>query len=420
MGQRRSETGKRCLLDGANELRLRRGKGCGLNGHIVKTLPEQTGNGIEGLLGNVQLDRTKPLPRQIADHVRDLIRSGKISEGTKFPSIQRLAKVWGVTLFTINRGLKPLMQEGLLERQRKIGTTVKAVPVSRSLAVHFADRQLFGTGFYPELYVRLQEMILAAGYECRLCVDSRPNIEHSTPPADLQRAIAQREIVGVISLSIRQNEIGWLGKLPLPVVGVSGLIQEGLKVEHDFEQMFQHFFSVLTQAGCKKVGLITPFARDFREFFRAFDSVLPQHGQLSTHEAWQCCEGYWRDHSSFGYHALRKIWAQTPRPDAIIAYPDGTVDGVVLAAMMEGIRVPDDLQMCLHANDGVPRACPLEVHWAETSTSSMAQILVDSMRARLEGRVAPAKVVLPFRFRSGPSFPLDSGPTIPPWKGSIP
>ena len=57
-----------------------------------------------------------PLYRQVAERVRELIRSGDLPPGTRLPSTQELAARWQIAADTVQLGIQPLVKEGLLTR----------------------------------------------------------------------------------------------------------------------------------------------------------------------------------------------------------------------------------------------------------------------------------------------------------------
>ncbi|WP_224389172.1 GntR family transcriptional regulator [Pseudonocardia sp. ICBG1293] len=67
----------------------------------------------------------RPVFAQIADALRQRIRSGAIAPGAKLPSESELVEEFGVTRTTARRGLAVLQQEGLTEARRGLGVFVR-------------------------------------------------------------------------------------------------------------------------------------------------------------------------------------------------------------------------------------------------------------------------------------------------------
>lgn len=66
--------------------------------------------------------------QQIADALRERIRSGSYAAGSKLPSETELLEEFEVTRQTVRRGLAVLQQEGLTESSRGKGVFVREVP----------------------------------------------------------------------------------------------------------------------------------------------------------------------------------------------------------------------------------------------------------------------------------------------------
>jgi GntR family histidine utilization transcriptional repressor len=60
------------------------------------------------------------------------IRSRRWPPGEVIPSEEALAQEWGCARATVNRALRELAQTGVLERKRKAGTRVAALPVRKA------------------------------------------------------------------------------------------------------------------------------------------------------------------------------------------------------------------------------------------------------------------------------------------------
>lgn len=51
---------------------------------------------------------------QLADQLRDLIRSGEIGPGEAIPSLKRLTQETGLSMSTVQRAVRVLVEEGLI------------------------------------------------------------------------------------------------------------------------------------------------------------------------------------------------------------------------------------------------------------------------------------------------------------------
>jgi GntR family transcriptional regulator len=87
----------------------------------------------------------RPVFRQISDHLRDAISSGRLAEGDQLPSESQLIDHYGVTRMTARQALGVLKGEGLVVAEHGRGVFVRARPTVRRLgsdrfARHHRDR----------------------------------------------------------------------------------------------------------------------------------------------------------------------------------------------------------------------------------------------------------------------------------------
>src|SRR5262245_490559 len=75
----------------------------------------------------------RPVFRQISDHLRDVIASGKLGEGDQLPSEAQLAEHYGITRTTAREALAVLEAEGLVIAEHGKGRYVRPRPQVRRL-----------------------------------------------------------------------------------------------------------------------------------------------------------------------------------------------------------------------------------------------------------------------------------------------
>jgi GntR family transcriptional regulator len=81
----------------------------------------------------IDTDSVVPLYHQIKENVRDLIDHDLLKEGELIPSERDLSEIYGVSRLTVRQALNELVREGLLERQRGIGTFVATPRITHAL-----------------------------------------------------------------------------------------------------------------------------------------------------------------------------------------------------------------------------------------------------------------------------------------------
>ncbi len=74
------------------------------------------------------IDPSSPVPlyHQIAEAIRDRIRSGELAPGQELEPIRKASETWGVNLHTVRHAYTALAREGLVETKRPHRTRVRA------------------------------------------------------------------------------------------------------------------------------------------------------------------------------------------------------------------------------------------------------------------------------------------------------
>lgn len=73
--------------------------------------------------------------KEIEEGLRRQIADGTLAPGARLPSGEEIAEEWGVSRHTAHRALEELQRQGLVVRQRKLGTVVAAAAEARPRSV---------------------------------------------------------------------------------------------------------------------------------------------------------------------------------------------------------------------------------------------------------------------------------------------
>jgi len=94
-----------------------------------------------------------PAYRQIADAIREQIRSGQYPPGAKLPSERELMDAWNVSSKTIAAALNQLRAEGSITSVRGVGVFVRTPTRRRRLSSDLTEQTASGTirGYYAAL-----------------------------------------------------------------------------------------------------------------------------------------------------------------------------------------------------------------------------------------------------------------------------
>lgn len=105
--------------------------------------------------------------RQIKADVREKVMNGTFGLGQELPKEQDIALDYGCARATVNRALRELAAEGILERKRKSGTRVRQAPMRQArFDIPLVRREIeaLGEQYRYELLSRAQT--LAPGWLC--------------------------------------------------------------------------------------------------------------------------------------------------------------------------------------------------------------------------------------------------------------
>lgn len=109
----------------------------------------------------IQVDRRgyRPAYLQLAEELRNRIRSGVYAPGAVVPSESRLVQETGLGRNTVRAAIDVLVGEGLVTKQRGRGTVVRAVEERRVVEIGHGDRVTARVPAEPEA----RELLIAKG-----------------------------------------------------------------------------------------------------------------------------------------------------------------------------------------------------------------------------------------------------------------
>jgi DNA-binding LacI/PurR family transcriptional regulator len=341
--------------------------------------------------------------KQVTAALRRQVLNGEFKAGSVLPATPKLAEQFGTSVFTIQTALAPLVEEGLLERKRRVGTVVKHNPAVLTTAAIYSSGEALKSrddAFRRELSRQLHLQLSARDVQVETFLDSRPKEHRHEPLPALRRAVESNEVQALLVTSCDHLNLPWLKRLPVAAsFSTSSPIPNRLYSNSD--QMLRLGLERLRDRGCRTVGLIcsiqnsphlTPDSSE-RRFYRSVIDILGDVG-LSTRDSWMAVPDTWQSAiESYGYNSFKTLWAQTEHPDGIMVFPDTAARGVIVAALELGVRVPEDLQMVFHRNGGVDIPCPLPVSWVESDMAAWAAVMIDQIHRQKEGKEVAERVM---------------------------
>jgi GntR family transcriptional regulator len=117
---------------------------------VFAALPGEDGQGSGLILGG-PVDKTSPVPLyfQIAENLKQAIESGAIGAGERLDNEVQLSERLSVSRPTVRQAIQRLTHEGLVVRQRGVGTVVVNRRIQRRLALSSLYEDLRASGQEP-------------------------------------------------------------------------------------------------------------------------------------------------------------------------------------------------------------------------------------------------------------------------------
>jgi len=346
-------------------------------------------------LPSPRLQSGKALHRQITRHLRTLIHAGNLPSGSKLPRMHDLAAHWRTNYFTVHTALSVLVREGLLERKPRIGTFVRAQCKGMTcIGIYYGD-EILAKGekeFYRSLHAQLSLLLHESNLSMRIFIDSRPDDLQREPLQELEDSINSRAIQGLI-IPLAHHSMSWADNMPIPTSMFNSRRTECSRIYIDNEQFVTIACETLRDQGCRKLGLINPTAlsdpnggkNEDDSILNAFHSCIRKFN-LTAQKSWIRIPEITAEHQkNYGYQEFHKLWANTEKPDGLIAYPESVARGVALAILEKKIKVPEDLKLVLHKNHEVSFLCPLPTNWIITRERDIAEALIKQIQDRFDG-----------------------------------
>jgi len=340
-------------------------------------------------LADFQRQGTGGIQRELCEFLRRKIESNILPPGLKLPSLRQLAKLWCTNFFSVKLATDELVELGFLTKQQ-----------GRGMFVAPQKKKIQSIGVYSSLIVEdysqgsafrlIQEMVCRRlcklGFSYVIWNDYRPEAEHTGPPEEMTRAIISGNVQSVIGIVTRYCDKNWFFNLPLKKVS--------MMANRFPKDNYDHIVRQLLARKCRRVAAIVPENEPGYSFLidtlkHAGIHFMPQRLKLLTEKDYMG-----KDYSEVGYHFAKKFLSSSPRPDALITYPDNMVPGILYAVYESGMKVPDDLLLVLHRNSEMRYFCPFPALYIDTNLSEMTNRLVTAATGipeQSEGRTIIAR-----------------------------
>ncbi len=336
---------------------------------------------------------------QVEAFLRKEIEEKRLVWGDRLPPVQQLSALFKTSVFTIQTALAPLIREGLLESSPRRGTFVRfGPPRLTSVGIYCEDDFLKSPWreFYRHLYAELSDILSLDRISCQLWTDPRPKSEQDSIPPQIATAIRKKKVQAFISISTNPQGMKWIEKLEVPV-STMGSSTLPARVSYDTKQMLRISLDMLKKQGCRSVGAILPWpvwgpeeTDRIEEIAGTYPVLLEEAANfgLTIRNSWIRTPSGFKtgaEYEEFGYREFLRLWEQPERPDGLFVFPDLIVKGVSTAILQSGVRVPTDLKVVFHRDEGIPYLCPLNATWVVSNPRHYAVALIEQLKHQLAG-----------------------------------
>jgi DNA-binding LacI/PurR family transcriptional regulator len=283
---------------------------------------------------------------------RSVARKGTRKAVVKTPDIRTVAALAKVSIATVSRTINgsSAVRERLSKRVWKAIEQLNYFPNSHARALVSGRSRFFGiivenitNPFFPELIQSFEEVAIAHGYEILI------SSSNSDPAilANCVRRMLERKVEGVAVLSFGAEEpvLDDLVHRDIPMVLAEFRLKEA-KVSTillDYRTGIHAAIRHLVELGHSKIAFLAGPHKLHSAITRENDyrSAMQASG-VAIEPSWVIECGHTLKGGVEGYGKLQNL---STRPTAILCSNDVTAIGVLRAAFIEGLRVPDDLSV---------------------------------------------------------------------------
>jgi len=279
-------------------------------------------------------------------------RKGTRKNADKTPDIRAVAALAKVSIATVSRTINgsPVVSERLSKRVWQAIEHLNYFPNTHARTLVSGRSRLLGiivenitNPFFPELIQSFEEIAVAHGYE--ILVSSS-----NSDPAILTtcvRRMLERKVEGVAVLTFGEEEpvLDQLAFHDVPIVLAEFKLTDpkASTILLDYTTGIRAAVNHLAELGHRKIGFLAGPRKLHSAITRENDfHTAMQEAGLPVQKKWiiEC------DHTlKGGVAGFDKLRALAARPTAVVCSNDMTAIGVLRAAYMQGLRVPQDLSV---------------------------------------------------------------------------
>jgi LacI family transcriptional regulator len=284
--------------------------------------------------------------------MRIVVRKGTRKTTAKTPDIRTVAALAKVSIATVSRTINasPAVSERLSKRVWQAIEQLNYFPNTHARSLVSGRSRILGiivenitNPFFPELIQSFEEIAVAHGYEILV---SSSNSDPAVLTSCVRRML-ERKVEGVAVLTFGEEEpvLDQLVHHDVPMVLAEFRLDDpkASTILLDYTTGIRAAIHHLAGLGHKKIAFLAGPRKLHSAVTRENDyRTAMEEARLPVQKKWviEC------DHTlKGGVAGFNQLQALAARPTAILCSNDMTAIGVLRAAYMEGLRVPQDLSV---------------------------------------------------------------------------
>ena len=322
-----------------------------------------------------------PMCKELTVFLRQQIRTGALKSGEKLPPLRALSKILKVNYFTLQLVTDELMKEGLLRKYHAKGmyvaspkTGIRCVGIYLSRVPQFRQDEMF----YAVLREMLCRKLHDRGIDYVIWDDVRPQEKHDFPPDYITSAIVENQVQGVVGLQLRDYDRRWFMRLQTRIFTFENFgFKDNMLVE---PEEWQKIAKQLQARDCRRIAVLVPDEHVGGHHFLIDDlknvgvKLMPRYQRVISQEEYL-------SHSlgELGYSKTLDLLTGSPKPDALIVFPDHAVLGAIQAILQCGVQVPDQLFPVFHRNVELDYFCQFKATYLDVRITGICDSLMNQI-----------------------------------------
>jgi DNA-binding LacI/PurR family transcriptional regulator len=360
------------------------------------------------ILSKLQITSLQTPAEQIERHLRQHIQSGVLAAFTQLPTTLELASTWGVSCSVVQKVMKHLVNDGLVERRPKRGTYIKGKAEVKTIAMMMGPRlSKESEHFYRAVKEAFLEGVEKRNWRGRIYdgLNDEQGVAMSANSRvcrHLAEDLGRYTFDGMVVFATNMEEIVPLQQHSnLPYVHLA-TDMNAHDVKLDMEAFMRESLTYLSEKGFHRIAYLCPSldkngepygSKTIREVSRQLEIPEPTVETLSDLPTERVPEEKWY-RSALRLIAEWRAAGAEAWPQAILISDDIAMRSLAMALFASGVSVPQDVFVMTYANEGIDLHYGMPVARYEISPAETVRMLLDLLEKQIGGAAMPARPIM--------------------------